>query len=511
MATRLKTVMNKLIGIQQTGFLEKRQISDNIAKTMDMVAYANYKKKSLLIVTIDFEKCFDCIAYSAVFGALDYFKIGPMFKRWTSLFFTSFSCRTQNAGFCSKPFIKRSVSQGCNLSPYLFLLCSEVMAHKLTYHPDIDGITIADVHFLLAQFADDTVVFVNFDLKELTVILDTFSHIEKHTGLKINYEKTSIYRTGSLKNSNARLYTMKNLTWSDSDIELLGFKIENGTRTSSAFDEAIKKMEKVCTTWYLRQFTIMGKILIVNTLMASLFVYKMPLVSALTKKQLKKIDEIIRAFLWKKGKSKIKLQLLCNPKDKGGLKLASFNIKQTALKVAWIPKILSRDDLNYIYIWLIPKLKERIWEVNLHARHIRHFMPMDTLWRDILLEWSKIHFTEEFTGKEICKQFLWFNSCICAGPSKTPLCNYNCIENGLCYFGNIVSNDGCPINYEEIQNKFHNCISWIDYMQLIKAIPNTWWELATVAMQNVNKNKLNVLDIKNKVKCASFVYNFYCR
>ena len=101
---------------------------------MDIIAYANNKKKKQLIISIDFEKCFDKIAYRAIFGSLEYFKVGPRFIQWISLFFTDFECCTQNAGYISDMFDKQcSVNQGCNISPYLFLMCSEVMAHISCY------------------------------------------------------------------------------------------------------------------------------------------------------------------------------------------------------------------------------------------------------------------------------------------------------------------------------------------------------------------------------------------
>ena len=46
-ARRLKPVLNEIIGQQQTGFLPGRQITDNIMKTMDVIAYANQKKETI--------------------------------------------------------------------------------------------------------------------------------------------------------------------------------------------------------------------------------------------------------------------------------------------------------------------------------------------------------------------------------------------------------------------------------------------------------------------------------
>ena len=54
LAGRLKSVLPDLIGPQQTGFMEGRQISENIRKTIDVITYVNKKKQNCLIMTIDF-------------------------------------------------------------------------------------------------------------------------------------------------------------------------------------------------------------------------------------------------------------------------------------------------------------------------------------------------------------------------------------------------------------------------------------------------------------------------
>ena len=160
------------------------------------------------------------------------------------------------------------------MSPYIYLLCGEVLAHQIQQIPDIQDVEIKNVKLLMAQFADDTVLFVNFDSIELNAVIDTLMYIEDQTGLKISYEKTTVYRVGSLKSTNAKLYTDKTLNWSDEDVELLGIQIPNGEVTSISYDKSIDNMEKVYQTWYLRHLTLSGKILVVNTLMSSLFVYK---------------------------------------------------------------------------------------------------------------------------------------------------------------------------------------------------------------------------------------------
>ena len=185
----------------------------------------NWKRKRQIILTIYFEKCFDRISYGAIFGSMQYFGINKdsNFAKWVKLFFTDFVVCTQNSGFCSDWITKqRSINQGCPISPYLYLLCGKIFAHQILWNPRIKGITIRDIRLVLSQFADDTILYLNYDFGELNVVIQTLIYIEGQTGLKISYDKTTLYQIGSIHKTNAKLVTIHDLAWSDSDIQLLG-------------------------------------------------------------------------------------------------------------------------------------------------------------------------------------------------------------------------------------------------------------------------------------------------
>ena len=145
LANRMKKVLPDIIGDQQTGFMENRCITENIRLTMDIIANVYQQGKRALIISIDYEKCFDKIEHSAVEGSLKYFGFSPKFVRWIRLFFTDFIVCTNNAGYNSDFFSKsRGVNQGCPISPYLFLVCGETMAHLIKNNPKIHGIKLGN-------------------------------------------------------------------------------------------------------------------------------------------------------------------------------------------------------------------------------------------------------------------------------------------------------------------------------------------------------------------------------
>ena len=78
----------------------------------------------------------------------------------------------------------------------------------------------------------------------------------------------------------------------------------------------------------------MGKVLVINTLSTSLFVYKMSALLNISNKQTKRFEEMINNYLWGIDKKhKIPLTVLTKSKQDRGLRLVDLKMKQNALKV----------------------------------------------------------------------------------------------------------------------------------------------------------------------------------
>ena len=366
LATKLKKVLPDIIGPQQTGFMEGRNIQSNIRNTIDIITHIYHSGKRAVIVSIDFEKCFDHIEHNSIYEAMRLFNIGENFISWSKLFFMQLLVCTQNVGQTSEFFHKqRGVNQGCNLSPFCANLCTELLALEIKNNPKIKGITIRDslkheVTHTILQFADDTALFLSFSEECLQAAFDTLSCVEMSTGLKVSYDKSTVYRVGSLKNSNAKLYTAKALNWSDEDIRILGIDVSNSpVQSCKSFNVTIDKMENIMNLWHNRTLTLMGKVLLINSLMQSLFTYKMAVLLSLSEAQLRRINTVIINFLWKGKKPKIPIHLLHNWKWSGGLKLSDFKLRQKSLHgskssqqtlILKLWQITSRDTKQYKHL-----------------------------------------------------------------------------------------------------------------------------------------------------------------
>ena len=77
----------------------------------------------------DFEKAFDTIETNSINRALKYFKFGNNMIHWIDVFYKDISSCVINNGHASPFFdISRGVRQGCPFSPYLFVICIELLA-----------------------------------------------------------------------------------------------------------------------------------------------------------------------------------------------------------------------------------------------------------------------------------------------------------------------------------------------------------------------------------------------
>lgn len=85
--------------------------------------------------------------------------------------------------------LQRGCRQGDPISPYIFILCVEVLGLMIRKNDNIRGIRINDSETKLSQYADDTQIFLDGSENPLRTTLTTVQKIYLMSGLQINVEK----------------------------------------------------------------------------------------------------------------------------------------------------------------------------------------------------------------------------------------------------------------------------------------------------------------------------------
>jgi hypothetical protein len=99
---------------------------------MDIIAGAWNANEPLGILCVDFNKAFDSVEHVFINRVMEFFKFGP---RFTGMVMTLLRGRTSritvNNGYTDSFTIGRGTPQGDRISPFIFILCIEILLIKL--------------------------------------------------------------------------------------------------------------------------------------------------------------------------------------------------------------------------------------------------------------------------------------------------------------------------------------------------------------------------------------------
>ena len=489
-ANRMKKVIGKIIHSNQTGFISGRYIGENLVKILSILEYCENNDMPAVLIAIDFEKAYDSVEWSAVEYALQFFNFGPNLRKWAQTFYTDISSCVINNGYFSDFFqLHRGVRQGCPLSPYIYIIVAELLAIMIRSDQDIEGININGIQYKIFQFADDTCSVSMFSKRSLNAIFRAFRHFEKATGLKINYDKTEILRIGSLRNTNAKIYTQKPVNWTNDPLLVLGIQVTQSKSDlfQANFPQLIVKLQNVCKVWAMRDLTIYGKVLITKSLLISQLVYKLSILPTPNLEYMKEVNNIISKFVWNGKPPKIAKRTLMLPLEKGGVRYMDIVIQERALKIAWVKRIVEgkNEELQNLVRLAIPDCERIIWEANLNIKDIDKIVLTDSkgIWGSVLRAWCIFNYKEPNTPEEILSQMLWYNSNI--QRQGKPYINRNLLNLQLHNMFHIVGFNGHILPYTEMAGFNERQALVLQYNQLISAIPQRWKQILLQNTQGI--------------------------
>ena len=145
-----------------------------------------------LLLIVDFEKVFDSVSWTFIEKALDFFNLGPDIKQWVKAYANASTCVLVNGHYSSWFDIGRGVRQGDPLSPYLYLICAEVLSIMVRENEKIKGMNINNKEVLLLQFAADTTLCLDGSEESFYKSIQTLTKYALISGLKVNAERTQV-------------------------------------------------------------------------------------------------------------------------------------------------------------------------------------------------------------------------------------------------------------------------------------------------------------------------------
>jgi len=374
MANRLKEILPASIAPNQSAFIKDRLMMENLLLASELVK--DYHKESISsrsALKIDISKAFDFVQWPFLINVLKAIHLPEMFIHWIELCIGTASFSVQVNGELSGFFrSERGLRQGCSLSPYLYVICMNVLScmldkaaveKKISYHPRCRNMNLTHL-----CFADDIMVFSDGTSKSIQGTLAIFEKFAAMSWLKISLEKSTIFMAGISPNAKTSILQQFPFELGTLPVKYLGLPLLTKRMTQSDYLPLVEKIRARITSWTNRFLSFAGRLQLIKSVLSSITNFWLS-VFRLPKACLQEIEKMFSAFLWSgpdlnTKKAKIAWSEVCKLKEEGGLGLKPLKEANevSLLKLIW--RILSARDSLWVK-WVNKHLirKETFWSV----------------------------------------------------------------------------------------------------------------------------------------------------
>ncbi|XP_074313496.1 uncharacterized protein LOC141648671 [Silene latifolia] len=380
LANRMKPVLNSIIGLEQAAFIEGRDLFDNSMVAHELAFKYN---RSLLtprcILKVDIRKAFDSVSWDFLSSCLTLFGFPEKFRKWILACVTTSHFSLSINGSIEGVFPgKRGLRQGDPLSPYLFVICMEVLSRLLrnlpihpgfSYHPKCVQVKLT--HLI---FADDLLVFTRGDLPSVLAVDKCLKFFAALSGLQVNPMKSNLYFGGVNPHVKQLILSTTGYVEGDLPVRYLGLPLFSSRLTQKMFLPLLDKIREKISHWANHQLSYAGKIALINSVIFGLHNFWGASV-LLPKGVAKRINRMCKDFLWgvKEGSRRMVFkswESFCLPRQEGGMDIKEILSWNKSQLMVWVKKLIT-DAPNIWVKWVKAYLLkgEDFWEFRLTAAH----------------------------------------------------------------------------------------------------------------------------------------------
>ena len=411
LALRIKNVLPEIIDIDQTGYINGRQIFQSIRVIQDVMEVCMKENKPGMMLLVDFEKAFDSLEWDFLYKALDKFNFGNSFIRWVKTLYTNISSCIINQGITTQYFeLKRGTRQGDPLSGYLFIIALELFGQAIRLDENIHGIDIGNNIIKLTMYVDDMTVFMS-DEASGNRVFELLRMFKAASGLNVNIDKTEGIWLGRNKNCT---HTPFGIKWPKEPFKALGiyFSYDKKAAENYNFVTKLEKLTRQLHWWKARDLSVLGKVLLIKTIGLSKFNFVASVLN-IPEYVVKDVNSLLYHFLWGNKCEKVKRDIVNQEYEFGGLKMCNFNMCIKAAKIKWIKAYL---DPTVSAVWkgvfeyLCNKQNLSVFPLSNYDCNELSYLP--SYYRDSVLYWNEVKYMNVIEKQDLNNELVWYNKCI---------------------------------------------------------------------------------------------------
>lgn len=279
------------------------------------------------------------------------------FVHWIMLCVTTASFSVQVNGELAGFFqSKRGLRQGCSLSPYLFVISMDVLSKmldqaagnkKYDYHPRCKDIGLTHL-----SFADDLMVLSDGKVRSIDGIVEIFDIFAKRSGLKISMEKTTIYLAGVPDTTSQEIKERYQFDVGQLPVRYLGLPLVTKRLTAMDYNPLLEHIKKKISSWTARYLSYAGRLNLITSVLRSICNFWLA-AFRLPRGCIREVEKLCSAFLWSgpdlnPHKARISWEVVCKPKQEGGLGLRSLKEVNDVCCMKLIWRIVSHADSLWV-------------------------------------------------------------------------------------------------------------------------------------------------------------------
>src|SRR3954463_6233076 len=249
--------------------------------------------------------------------------------------------------------MQKGVRQGDPLSP-LLLLQSVVNDLLRRGHLTLP-IPCHDPDFPIVQYTDDTILIMPAEVQQVLRLKEALKSFSQSTGLDINYNKSSMIPINLDEVYITELANVFGCQVGKLPFTYLALPVGTTRPKIVDFLPLVDCMERRLTASYCF-LNHGGKLQLLNSVISSMptyFLCSLHIPTGITKQ----LERIQRQCLWRKfgkdsGKSLAAWDLICKPKNKGGLGIMNITLQNEALLIKHLHKFYNQHDTPWVkLIW----------------------------------------------------------------------------------------------------------------------------------------------------------------
>ena len=360
LSLRLRKALPFIVKQDQTCSVPGRSISDNVHLFRNIFDFVEQKELRCAFLNLDQAKAFDRVSTNYLLRVLSSFGFGPMFISWIKLLYTDISSCVIVNGHIGLEFpVRRSVRQGCAISPLLYVLSMEPFAHRIRREPGFCGLQMPGTpkEVRVSLYADDTTLVVT-DVNSIPLTFSICREFGLASGAKLNMDKTCGIWLGRWKDGEDSPYGIK---WVKSK-KLLGVHFGYGDMFSDNWSPVMEEFIQTLGAHSMRNLSMTGRAVISNVMAIPKLTYIGQFLH-LPEQFLKLINKELFSFIYAEKHECIKRETLYGDPSLGGIGLVCIKLKLRAFLIMHIVRLLTYSG-EYMPKWV----EFAIYWIGLHYR-----------------------------------------------------------------------------------------------------------------------------------------------